>query len=865
MKAKAASTPAKPRKRDLHGVRGGGQKSFRFSDLDTDDFESYDHPGHGGNGINHILSSSTESTDIGRAGNEVSKKRRNFEEKIKKKRSSGLFTHTQQFGKHGGIQLLRLESFDREREHSGRGGGQLEQEFPGLPKALKQFNDSVAPKSQQFTSSKIQPAKTIKHMPLLQLPHVPDEAPPLAPPPIHVPKQTPPIAPPTQQPLLHQSTATIGEQPPMPLLTIPNQPQMISTHPISAGGSVHYNPIPPPPPDSANFPTTITHFTNQSSYISSVRGPPAISSIGPHAAANKTGNIHSLPHPDPAPSGAQHSSVRFKLPQVPVCPFVPILLPPPPPPPSSQVPSHGGQKEASRDATGVVSARPQAPQLLQLNDPLSRMKREGFKLLKDDPRDREERVPELKLLHLEHGRPPPPSAEEQQGSSRVPKKSFKTEQTHEQPPAATDVKESELQQIDGSLTTISSTTEESSEMVPPRQSLGDGGERQGQQGRTGRRQRGRRGKGVAWKMDQEENGKAQDSSTVSVTSSEIDGDVNMHGNEDETEYPQTLATPSEVKYERKPLIGPSSGKTHSFPDEIPLQRLELRRLDMNASFIPTSSFSPPPPPSSSSLPRRQENIHHASTTKSSDYQSNDQPSSSPAKTPPPPKTNEIGIQVDPVPAEATAKEEGGRKTLASSADQATSYTEPVTKMTISNGVQVSPEHFGEIDGERKVKGSKQSGAVDSIEVTSVSSLESEEVRVQLSDSDDNDGGLPSTTEQQDEFIPPPLWYNSHSPIPVPTKTKETDSPIPEAEEATPMSPLHFAGFSATPPPPLPVSLSPVNADSQRCPSPKSQSQSPVPHQQPRLAVLSCFTKNVGVLTNFFKISWQIIYFFLLCL
>ena len=854
MKAKAASTPAKPRKHDLHGVRGGRQKSFRFSDLDTDDFESYDHPGHGGSGINHILSSSTGSTDnVDRAGNEVSKKRRNFEEKIKKKRSSGLFTHTQQFGKHGGIQLLHLESFDREREHSGRGGGQLGQEFPGLPKALKQFNDSIAPKSQQFTSSKIQPAKTIKHMPLLQLPHVPDEAPPLAPPPIHVPKQTPPIAPPTQQPLLHQSTATtIGGQPPMPLLTIPNQPQTISTHPISAGGSVHYNPIPipPPPPDSANFPTTITHFTNQSSYISSIRGPPVTSSIGRHTAANKMGNIHSLPHPDPAPSGAQHSSVHFQLPQVPVRPFVPILLPPAPspPPPSLQVTSHGGQKEVSRDATGVnvVSARPQAPQLLQLNDPLSRMKREGFKLLKDDPRDREERVPELKLLHFEErGHPPPPSAEKQQGSSGVPKKSFKMERTREQPPVATDVKQSELLQIDssdGSLTTISSTTEESSEMVPPRQSLGDGEERERRQGCTGRRQRGRRGKGVAWKMDQEENGKAQGSSSVSVTSSEIDGDVNRDGNKDEKEYPQTLATASEVKFERKPLIGPSpSRKIHSFPDEIPLQRLELRRLDMNASFIPTSSFSPPPPPSSSSLPRRQENIHHVSTTKSSDYQSNDQPSSSPAKTPPPPKTNEIGIQVDPVPVEAPAKEEGGRKTLVSSADQATSYTEPVAKMTISSGVQVSPEHFGEIDGERKVKGGEQGGAVDSIEVTSVSSLDSEEVRVQLSDSDDNDGGLPSTTEQQDEFIPPPLWYNSHSPIPIPTKTEETDSPIPEAEEAAPiLSSSHFAGFSATPPSPLPVPLSPVNADSQRHSSPKSQSQSPVPHQQPRLVKMLIF-------------------------
>jgi hypothetical protein len=351
-------------------------------------------------------------------------------------------------------------------------------------------------------------------------------------------------------------------------------------------------------------------------------------------------------------------------------------------------------------------------------------------------------------------------------------------------------------------------------------------------------------------MDQEESGKPQDYSSVSITSSEVDVDMKIHGNNDEVDYRRTLTAPSgdhehtEVKSKRKPLIGLSSGKTHSFPDEIPLQRLELRRLDMNTSFIPESS----PPPSSS--PQGQENIHHASATKSTDYQSNDhQPSSPPAKTPPL-KTSEIGIQVqvDPVPVKATATEgEEGRKKLVSSSDQAT-YTEVVAKMTTSSTVQVGPEHFGEIDGERKMEASEHSGTVDSSDVTSVSSLDSEEVRVQLSDSDgDNDGDLPSTTERQDEFIPPPLWYNSHSPIPFPTKTKETDPPIPDAEEATPISASHFAGFSATPPPPLPVPLSPINADSQQHSSPKSQSQSPVPeplHQQPRLAVISYFPKNV---------------------
>ena len=237
LKAKAASTPAKPRKSssDLRGVRGGRQKSFHLSDLDTDS-ESYSHPEHDG-GVNHIhvLSSSTETSDFDRAaddgggGGKMSKKRRTFEEKIKK-RSSGLFTHTHQFGKHGGIQLLRLEPFDRDIGHTGK-GGQLEQEFPGLAKALKQFNDSVAPRSQHF-ASKTQPAATIKNMPLLQLSNVPEQAPHLAPPPFHVLNPAPRIPPPTQQPPLQQArpqSSSVGGKIPMPLLIIPNQPPTLST------------------------------------------------------------------------------------------------------------------------------------------------------------------------------------------------------------------------------------------------------------------------------------------------------------------------------------------------------------------------------------------------------------------------------------------------------------------------------------------------------------------------------------------------------------------------------------------------------------------------------------------------------------
>lgn len=869
LKTKVASTPAKPKKSssDLHGGREGRQKSFRWSDLDTDS-EFYGHPGHAGNGGYqnniHVLSSSAETTDFNRTGDSgddrggnsrISKKRRKFEKKVKARSSSGLFTHTQQFGKHGGIQLLHLEPFDRERGHTARRDeGQLEHEFPGLAKALKQFNDSVAPSFQQFASagSKTQPAATgYKSMPLLQLPHMPDEAPPVAPPSFHVPKQAPPIAPPTMQPPPHvqqaryQSSA-VGGKVPMPLLIIPNQPQTLSIpHPVSAGGGSNHN-IPPPPADSANLPTAVSHLTtSQASYLTYVPGPMR-SSVGPHTTAVKPSllhNPHTFSSPHPAPSGAQHSSIDFKLPQVPVRPFVPILLPPPPPPPS-QILNHGRQADTSCDPTSA-SVRPMGPQLLQLNDPLSRMKREGFKLLKDDPRDGEERVlPELRLLHLERGPPPPPSSIEEQEELKKILPTAKTEQTREQPQMTADVKQSGLKQVDssgGSLTTISSTTEESSEMPPPSESRGDrGGERQG---RTGRRQRGRRGKGVAWKMDQEESEKPQESS-ANATSSEIDGDTYTLSNKDETVCPWTLPAHSgsdhtEGKSEKKPLIGQSSGKNRSFPDEIPLQRLELRRLDMNASFIPTSPqlhVSPSSP--------GQESIHHVGATETTDNRLNDRPlSSSLAKTCPP-KTSEIGIQVDPMPVKATPEGGEERETLTNSCStsEQPSVIEPAAKMTISSAVQVSPEHFSETGGEKRTKASEQSAAIDSIEVTSVSSLDSEEVRVQLSDSDDdeNDGGLPST-EQQDEFMPPPLWHNSHSPIPIPAKTKGTDSPIPEAKEAPPVSSSLFAGFSATPPPPLPMPLSMESANDQEHLNPKSHSQSPVPeisHQQPRLAIPS---------------------------
>ena len=818
LKVKAASTPAKPRKSssDFHGVKGGRQKSFRLSDLDTSS-ECYDHPGH-----NHVLSSS-ETSDYDRVdglygGGKMSKKRQKFEQKVKKK-SSGIFTHTQQFGKHGGIQLLHLEHFDRDTGHTGRDGGQLDQEFPGLAKALKQFNNSVAPRYGHFASSesKLQPAATIKNMPLLQLPNVPDQAPPLAPPTLHAPNQAPPITPPIQQPPLQQArhqNSTVGGSIPIPLLIIPNQPQPFSAHPVSAGGSNI------PLPDSAHLPTTVSHLTSKSSYLTSVPGP--INTVGRHTTF-KSSVIHSSPHPTPSGGAQLSKNDNFKLPQVPIRPFVPILLPPPP----SHIPNRGGQTDhTSHDPT---SARPRDPQLLQLNDPLSRMKREGFKLLKEDPRD--EKVPELKLLHLEHG-PIMITSETSAGEeSKTNLPTVKTEQTSKQPKITVGVKQSEfhVSSSAGSLTTITSTTEESSEMLPHHHHW-DKGKRQG---RVERRQRGRRGKGVAWKMDQKETEKPQDLGT-DATSPKIDGDVYVASGKDEVDYSQKVAPSDErtkSKSERRPLIGHSSRKTHSFPDEIPLQRLELRRLDMNASFIPNSS------------PQGEENIHvHTALTKVTDSQSDDvtpKQRSSPVRFSVP-KTSEIGIQVDRMAVPSTFKEEGEeRKKLASSSstsDQAT-YTEPIAKATVSSAIQVSPEHFSGKDGEEKViNASEHSRSVDSVEVTSVSSLDSEEVKVQLSDSDDdddNDGGLPST-EQQDEFTPPPLWYNSRSPIPIPTKTEETNSPIPEDEEAPPTAPSHFAGFSATPPPPLPVPLSPVNVDNQQNSSPRSHSQSPVPkpiHQQ----------------------------------
>ena len=823
LKVKASSTPAKPKKSShLYGA-GGRQKPLCLSDLDS---ESYSQPGPAG--VGHMLSTSdtTETTDFDRpmagggdGGGKMSKKGQNFEKKMKKK--SGLFTHSQQFGGHGSIQLLRLEPFDSEagiRYDTGYAGreGHLEHEFPGLAKALKQFNDSVTPRFGHFASSKskCQPAAVIKNMPLLQLPHVPDQAPPTAPPPPHVPNQAPPIAPPhhlssyvptqqqqrpPQQQARRQTTA-VGGNIAMPLLIIPDQPQSFSAH-LGSSSNI------PPPQSAPRLPTTVTRAA-PSSNLASVPVPTATPVI--HTTI-KPSLTHSSSHPTPS-GGAQHSN-NFKLPQVPIRPFVPILLPP-------HVLSQG-QTATSHDPSHDPGSM--GPQLLQLSDPLTRMKREGFKLLKEDPRD--ERAAELKFLHLERG-PQSTMTRREQGSGRESKTNLptlETDQTREQPRVAANMKQSELQVLSsGSLTMITSPTEESSEILP--QSHVE------KPVRTGRRQRKRRGKGVAWKMDQEKSENLQEK--------EVDGDVHVARSGDEVDYSQTVPPAdkcTEVKPERQPLIGLSSGKTRSFPDKIPLQRLELRRLDMDASFIPSSP------------PQSQENVHTVAT-KVAGYPSNDPISDQP---PSPakdfaPKTSEIGIQVDPVLVPAASGEgDDGTKKFGSS-NLFDPATMPVTKATVSSAVQVSPEHFDETNDEEKgIKNGKEDVILDSIEVTSVSSLDSE---VQLSDSDDaddNDGGLPST-EQQDEFTPPPLWYNSRTPIPIPTKTAEANSPILEddhSEEALPTSSSHFAGFSATPPPPLPISLSPTGADNQQDSSPKSHSQSPIPEilhqQQSRLVIIFC--------------------------
>ena len=485
--------------------------------------------------------------------------------------------------------------------------------------------------------------------------------------------------------------------------------------------------------------------------------------------------VQSSPHP----SQAQHSD--FKLPQIPIRPFVPMLLPP-------HALGHGQTNEPST----------RVPQLLQINDPLTRMRRDGFKLLKEEPLNRRnERTPELKLCQVEQG--PPSTCIKPQDSIGEPRQPVSqpvmTEQARERPEVA-ETARNELQVSSTcTLTTVTSAAEESSEVLPHT-------DRVERPIRAGRRQR-RRGKGVAWKLDhgKSEEPASKDDTGVNadlgvVTTQEVcevDAGV-IRSSKDEVEHsPVDAPTNAEVeakKPARQPLIGLSREK-HSYPDEVPLERLELRRLEINSSFIPSS-------------PQDLQTV----TTPHSNAPFPDAQLSSPVKAPIP-QTSEIGVQVDPMLVSASSK----------------------------TAVQVSPEHLSGVTEEDKgIKGDKPSVVVDSVEGTSVSSLDSEGAEVQLSESEDEI--LPATAKQ-DEFTPPPLWYNSHSPIPIPIKTQETSSPIPEAHhtEEAPSPSSHYAGFSATPPPPLPLAAPTKQtfADNRQVKSPKSNIPSPIPetpHQLP---------------------------------
>lgn len=792
------------------------QKSLCLSDFNTDSLYS---PGQ----VGPLSTSETTQSHI--RTDSLTKRRSCFEKKTK----SGFFTATQQYGRCGSIQLLHLEP-DNGRKATTRHEGKLENEFPGLAKAFKQFDESITRFGHFATSM----SEGTQPLPLLQLSNMPDQIPPLAPP-IPPPPPPPPTlhlpAPspvthkaqaqpphPLQQPVRHQITGTCGSIP-MPLLVMPKQA------------------YPPSAPSTTAAPDATARPTPRGSYLS---------------------------------SSNDARQVTFKLPQIPIRPFVPVLLPP-----------HTLRNEQSGPT------RCGALQLLQLNDPLSQMKRDGFRLLKAvEPcgGGKSGKSSEHQLLPVESDTLTVDNKDKKHYKELVPRlPTIETGQdlhvAHKQTMVAEANLENELPiSSTCSLTTVSMTTENGSEALP-----GPHKDETGKPTYTGKRQK---HKYVAWKIAHENCEKPQDP-TIDVPSALdvdettctpkiCDNHIKVSSDKDAEQRFHRIASSAGSSMEDKPLRQPQMGlssreeKTISYPDKIPQERLELRRLEMKSSFLPSS-----PQHREITQDAQTQTPPHSQVSFASDFSVMDHTPALPDMHTQPSQTlvanntslqrSEVGVQVGPVSVEGSAYSKHQEKgkcdfdklkivNSMSSGHTATTHTLPVT---VSCAVQVSPEHLPAVEDSKgnEIIKSKEDGmdmGVDTIPVTSVSSLDSEEedIKVQLSESDsdgdDNDRDL-LTGVNDNEFTPPPLWYNSHSPIPIPTKTdsKETDLPFPEDhhnKEAPPSS-SHVVGFSATPPPPLPTM--PMNLDlaySEQKMSPVSDSQSLVPetsHQQPPRYVSTC--------------------------
>ena len=761
-------------KSDREGER---QTAMRLSDLNTcTESTSYS-----------LLASSVTDTDTSHTDFD-DKRNKKTKGRERRAKPSRLLSRSHHFSKGGGIQLLRLEPLSEDvggryvhperQQVKSDTNGRLEDQFPGLAKSLKQFNEAIKPRFSGFAPprSNVQPhTANVRTLPLLRLPSVHDEAPPLPPPPCKV------------APMRHQDSASGGNVP-MPLLIIPNDTIPPRSHPIAPS---HV------PVDHPKASAAMSYRSN---------------------------------------AATRHDD--FKLAQISVRPFVPFLLPP-------------------DVVAGGISAHDPSPRqhlpLLQLNDPLSQMKREGFKLLKvehrpDRDRERSEGKHSLEVKQT--------SNVEEVNRVDVLQQRLVTAmggQTRELQTAKDgDVNVGDLQVSSTcSLTTVStSTAEESSEMLPAQRS------REGKLVGAGRRQR-RSSKRVAWKLDQGEKEEmpnergeiisadknapnAGDSSSRSGSVSNEKGSVDHSS----TSPPASVeATPL-----RQPLVGTLGGPNiQSYPNSAPpLERLEIRRLEMKSSLIPSS---PQHHEDHHSSPLHQGGhhsspFHHATSTLDDSHLSSLVAQVETLV----PQTNEVGVQVSP-PLEASTQSQ--RPSSDSRAGHAST-------LKVSCAVQVSPEHTREVGGVDEVGGvSKDEVMIDALDVaemTSVSSLDSEEDKVQLSDSDDDDHlkEVAPTGVDENEFTPPPLWYNSHSPIPIPTTSdnRETDSPIPDErhveEMAPPTSSLH-TGFSTTPPPPLPLTDMEHNVtviEPKDSVSPTSNASLQIPQ---RLAVSMCNAFNIIIL------------------
>ena len=189
------------------------------------------------------------------------------------------------------------------------------------------------------------------------------------------------IVTPTRQPGVATGGLISSDQPAFPLLSIGMEAEPL---PGLVQDPIGYQPQPVSIPAARLFTPLPPHsYSNQTQVPMELNLPPPLSlppqqplqtPQPPVSALPQTTHFPLLSIPGQAPSThhtPSHAVPDYQLPSIPLVPFQPLVFPPPPP--VTTTPAHH------------PPIQQQSPRLLKIDDPLSKMKAEGFKLLSIDP------------------------------------------------------------------------------------------------------------------------------------------------------------------------------------------------------------------------------------------------------------------------------------------------------------------------------------------------------------------------------------------------------------------------------------------------------------------------------------------------